>query len=630
MSEDHTMEVEEEIEQVKNGGTKSKNKDGDARYSRTQSRLVKRILLSVTKPSYTLAIGSEKVRVKNLARLRRILSKLVRRHNWEEASGVLSVLLKGTGNEKSPPKNRSKYWVAMELLQHKQKDRINSTKIQHVYEIWMKRIGSMKNRPMKDRFTVQLEFILFCLKQGNVQDAHQAAISLMQQCEFGSDPISNMVVGLTFCHLWLSAIPKELQLRDSDESYTPVQSEMSGMSFNVSAENSEGHDEVDIQQAETSFQADSSFQANSDTSVRNDKDVARNVDVELHREVSMELDENLQRETTYENYQSQGFYMNSADDSGHEKSFSNHGDDMQFASTFNAHGLDSWLLPLRSSHSNKNLEDFIYSHREMLNDYYKGAVKYLRLALYSTLPVYEALLPLVQMLLLGNHIDEAINELEKFGHNSEAALPLRAKASLLDHFDSANNVKLSTCFEDILKKDPTCSHSLAKLVNMHQKGDYNPQQLLEMIALHLDATYAESNIWKEFASCFLKIYGCEEDRMSVCLNGNEGVNNQGYSICFNRIPKIFTDGISGKAWKFRCRWWLTRHFSHNILRSEIAAGDLELLTYKAASASRIYGQEFGYVVNACTCLEENDRHLFLFLRMHMQNSIGFYSNFDKP
>lgn len=30
-----------------------------------------------------------------------------------------------------------------------------------------------------------------------------------------------------------------------------------------------------------------------------------------------------------------------------------------------------------------------------------------------------------QMLLFAGHIDEAVNELEKFGHSSQAALPLR-------------------------------------------------------------------------------------------------------------------------------------------------------------------------------------------------------------
>lgn len=46
----------------------------------------------------------------------------------------------------------------------------------------------------------------------------------------------------------------------------------------------------------------------------------------------------------------------------------------------------------------------------------------------------------------------------------------RLQASLLEHFDSGNYVKLCKCFEDILKKDPTCSDSLSRLVLMHRRG----------------------------------------------------------------------------------------------------------------------------------------------------------------
>ncbi|KAG5551301.1 hypothetical protein RHGRI_009648 [Rhododendron griersonianum] len=680
MEVEEAFQEEEAIQGAEKNEKKSRKKARDSQDSiRQQSRLVKGILVSLTKPSHTLKTGSENVRTKNRARLRRLLSRLVRRHNWDEASGVLSVLLRGTGNERSPSRNRTKYWVAMELLKHINSGSVNSTKIQNVYEIWMKRIGAMKDWPIKDRFMVQLESILFFLRQGNVGEAHQAALSLMQEREFGSDPISNMVVGLTFCQLWYTTISKELQFRNSDESYTPIPSDMETRDEAPIA-NSEGHATVDTHQVGSSFQADS------DTSVRNDKEVARDVDLDQHREVSMEVDDNLQKETTYKNNQSLGFYMDAAEDSGHEKSpLSNFGGNMQFASTFNAHGLDSWLLPFQLSHPNKNFEDVICSQRDTLNDHYKGAVKHLRLALCSTPPVYEALLPLVQMLLFAGHIDEAVNELEKFGHSSQAALPLsscennisahyvgdlelgfsncgvdaqddicdwvavaqdvvvmmvrqrikfvlpgtvgnqtdallllsyrlaleryfRAKTSLLEHFDGANNAKLSTSFEDILKKDPTCSHSLAKLISMHQNGDYSPQQLVEMTALHLDATYAECNTWKEFASCFLKLHSCEEDQMSTCLNGNEGVNKQSHSRRFHRMSKTFTDGTSGKTWRFR---------------------DSELLTYKAASASHMYGPEFEYVVKVYKCLEDRDNDLFLYLQMHMQNSVGFYPDSNK-
>lgn len=93
-----------------------------------------------------------------------------------------------------------------------------------------------------------------------------------------------------------------------------------------------------------------------------------------------------------------------------------------------------------------------------------------------------------------------------------------------------------------------------------------------MIALHLDATAAEYSVWREFALCFLKFSEREEDRMSVCLDGKEGGPKKQYSVRFNNIPKIFTEGSAGRSWRLRSRWWLTRYFSHDMLASDIAAG----------------------------------------------------------
>ena len=76
-----------------------------------QCKLAKRVVLSLTKPSYSLGLGSKTLRAENRARLSYLLGKLMKQHNWTEASGVLSVLLKGTCKDKSLPNNRFKYSV---------------------------------------------------------------------------------------------------------------------------------------------------------------------------------------------------------------------------------------------------------------------------------------------------------------------------------------------------------------------------------------------------------------------------------------------------------------------------------------------------------------------------------------
>lgn len=108
---------------------------------------------------------------------------------------------------------------------------------------------------------------------------------------------------------------------------------------------------------------------------------------------------------------------------------------------------------------------------------------------------------------------------------------------------------------------------------LNSAGDYSAESLLEMIALHLDASHAECTIWKEFASCFLKLSLRDEDTLSACLDGNDGVQKQRFSVRYNRTPEIFTERKSGKAWRLRCRWWLKRHFSNNMLASEIVRGN---------------------------------------------------------
>ena len=74
-------------------------------------RRIKRIILSVKKPSYIRKLRSGKLRHEVRCRLQYLLSKLVDRHNWKEASGVLGMLLKGTCKDTSPMNSRVKYWV---------------------------------------------------------------------------------------------------------------------------------------------------------------------------------------------------------------------------------------------------------------------------------------------------------------------------------------------------------------------------------------------------------------------------------------------------------------------------------------------------------------------------------------
>ncbi|XP_021856774.1 uncharacterized protein [Spinacia oleracea] len=121
------------------------------------------------------------------------------------------------------------------------------------------------------------------------------------------------------------------------------------------------------------------------------------------------------------------------------------------------------------------------------------------------------------------------------------------------------------------------------------KGEYAPERLVEMIALHLEATYGDHTSWREFALCLFELSHCEEDRMSMCVDEEQVESGNLHTIQFCTTPASMLQGVSGKAWKFRCKWWLNRHFSKHILASEMEEDELQVMTYKAACASHLYG-----------------------------------------
>ncbi|GAA0171926.1 hypothetical protein LIER_25852 [Lithospermum erythrorhizon] len=547
-------------------------------------------------------------------RLRRLLKKLIRRHNWVDAAGVLGVLLKATTRDKSSRHNRFKYWAAMEILKQIKGGNIRSKKIQNVYDLWMKKDASMmtrSSRSVKEKIAIQLEYILFCLTHGDLVAAHQNSLGLMQEHNFESDPTSNLVVGLTFYELWYSDLPEDWQLKTLNYAIGSMESD-----FHEGRSNSDDYNGVESQEDNISVELKSV------TSVANDKE---NKEIASTQErVPMDVDDNLETQSPQQSVCHNDSYVYSAEGSEDRRSSSPAYDGG--LSIFQAPGLPTWLMPLEMPLRNDNLDDVICDHRDFQNDYYTNAVKHLQVALHSTPPMGEALHPLIQLLLIGDRVNEALYEIDNFFDDSATVLKLRLKAGLLEHFDRGNHLQLSSCYEDILEIDPTCSNSLVKLINMHQRGDYGTEKLVKMLALYLDGTYAEFNIWKDLAYCLMKLSQCAGDRISTCSNRNAEKINQSYTGHSNQIPELFTGRESGKTWRFRCRWWLTRHFSSNILASEIAAGEFSLLTYKAAVAAFLYGPEFKYVTKAIEVLENEstNQDMYSILRIHVKNSVGIY------
>ena len=97
---------------IKVHGRKRKSK-GVAYYDpmAEEEKLVKRIILSLTRPSYVLGLCPDRLRPKNQCILRGLVQRLMSQRSWVEASGVLSVYMQATLNERSPFENQFKFWV---------------------------------------------------------------------------------------------------------------------------------------------------------------------------------------------------------------------------------------------------------------------------------------------------------------------------------------------------------------------------------------------------------------------------------------------------------------------------------------------------------------------------------------
>lgn len=100
----------------------------------------------------------------------------------------------------------------------------------------------------------------------------------------------NMVVGLTFYQRWLSTVPTEMRWKDLDQSQSPTASDFSGERSNRLAENSEAHDTIYSNEADTHIAYDS------ETSVMNGKRISATNGSDQQREIHVKVEDDMQEE----------------------------------------------------------------------------------------------------------------------------------------------------------------------------------------------------------------------------------------------------------------------------------------------------------------------------------------------
>ncbi|CAA7013820.1 unnamed protein product [Microthlaspi erraticum] len=551
-----------------------------------KDRKLNRTLLCVAKPSYLLGLGPRTRRSDYLQRLPNILSDLLRHKNWSEASKLLSVLMQGTMRDGSPKMNRLKYEAQIKIVRYLKPSKNYAVEIGKVYDTWIGKIGKQHK---EERLLVWFEQICHFIDHGMDDEAQSAATSMMQNRDMGMLPRSNLCIGITLFRLWCRKFQAVLQPR-----------EVADCSESESVSN-KSESRPDMMMVECSVKNESAYSVEeSEGSVVNDSESSSVMKgkVKLEKvkvESSLQYDNPIQR---------------------HSATSEENEDDLQAIDSLDPalieilEDMDPWLLPLAPPKD----ED---CYRNIVNDsYYKEAVRYLRLALQSPRDVsLAAIHPLVQLLLIGGHTDEAMKVVENMCNKVHHIKPFRMKAAMMEKFHPESD-KLAKSYEDILKIDPICATTLKKLIVMSVEVGYSRESLIEMIALHVEFSFPEPEIWKEFADCLIFFFdNLDEDRMSVCLDGaGEERNQQTYSVRYNPTPRMFTD----ESWTLRAQGWLHRHFLLEMLETERKREDWNMMTYKAACASHIYGQEFGYVTKAYGLLENNcnDRSLVNELRKH--------------
>ncbi|OQU76157.1 hypothetical protein SORBI_3010G100516 [Sorghum bicolor] len=400
----------------------------------------------------------------NRRRLGQILHELAGAHEWRDAASVVSTLLSGNRRVDSYEDTRRMFVVAMEIHKRLAEDSgvqhgVRSSyylRTQKLFNVWMRKLIWFPSCPKKNLVT--LELALFYLSQGNIDNAHIATRTLIAKGKLQTEPILNLVHGLISFDKWYSGLPKDMQVEDFD-----VYDESCGIS--MKSNGSEGTDLLDHSYEDSMDIVQSSLASCSSESSINNENVGRKMN---NKPGFVHPKEEIDPLESQANENLRSIFLDTSDGP--------------------TCGLEQSLLPLKLKFATGASNDSFYKYmkyKSVPNTLYEDAEKCLRLALYSNPPVMAALLPLIQILLLGDKLKDALNELEKACLSSTTALPFRLRGRLLEEYDQNQVSTISSCYEEALRRDPTCSYSMERLIKMHRKGDCKLLAAKAACAAHL-------------------------------------------------------------------------------------------------------------------------------------------------
>lgn len=547
-------------------------------------------------------------------KLNRLLDDFILKHQWREAAGVLSVLVRGLPTEEGwKPRNAHQIWAVMEVTRQLEGLEGNDTKFGTMYQF-------LYDKQPKYRFAhdqtqggaVRLEQALYLMGQGRYEEAQLATRPLIDVPPYRDHAVANMIHGLILHHQWYELVSQELMRASKGKEYLQYKSERMGLIEGV-GENEEliNHNKG----YEASFiKGNLSSKVDDDTT---SECSALPSDCNISEDNAFRPARKCFQKDRKDNLQS--FYDDTEEE--REKQY------LKGAQVICTPDMDRKLFSLCLPRFCRGKNYVVPMETTKVKGAHSNAIKHLQRALSLDTHLTMALLPLVQLMLAGADVKGSYEQIERCCEGSGHSIPFRIKAMLLESLTPRNTDMLSRCYEDTLERDPASMQSINGLINLHQNGEYRTEALLEYIACHLDGSSGSLAVWRKMMSCFKELKEAGEECNKTEDRFCEGFRKETVFDVLNKPLDSILEDYVHKTWSTREIWWPLKHFKIECIDQELKLeGGCKRVVYKAACAAHIFGLSTNYVLEVQKYLRESGGQSDLLkLQEHEENSFNLLS-----
>ncbi|KAH9288225.1 hypothetical protein KI387_032342, partial [Taxus chinensis] len=401
---------------------------------------------------------------------------------------------------------------------------------------------------------VRLEKVLYLMSQQKLDDAKEESVKVLREQQFQDDPVANMVHGLILYQMWFDGVSKELQLKEHD---TIVLSE--GMKMYSLETSNKVYESVQNSHPNISKENNKEnlfMMSDSDSSIGSRKEVSKLSGYHSSKKQCCRGPIHGTIENCVEGFN---------EETDEEVSSYDCGGISERKTVLCSPDLDRILFPIRLPITQEQMKYMIPMDGNEVRGLHLEALKHFKVALSSHPPLLAALVPYLQLLLANGQVKETWKAIKKLCRESNHSLPFSLRARLAESMSPKKPDLLARCNEELLCKNPASNRSIKCLIKLHKQGNYRTEPLAEYIALHLDAAFGCTYIWRELASCFQVIQSewqaeHESDRLST-IQGNYSDIKHGCLTFSNQLPRMFLKTQLRSNWMLRCKWWAGRHFS---------------------------------------------------------------------